>query len=141
MKKGKNIFLLTLIVIFTANITAFACMMDDMSGMVDKVKDKVKNFLKKEETVTCLIDGMRMKKKEAVSYQVQEETFYFCNKEEIKLFKKSPTKYLKRTVFCPVSKIRVLKKKSPSYKYLGKTYYFCCNKDLKEFKENLEQYL
>ena len=76
-----------------------------------------------------------------MSYQVQNETFYFCNKEEIKLFKKSPAKYLKRTAFCPVSKIRILKKKSIHYKYQGETYYFCCNKDLKEFKENPEQYM
>ncbi len=43
----------------------------------------------------CAIDGMEMKTSAMVEMKHHDRTLYFCSKEQMQMFKKHPTKYLK----------------------------------------------
>ncbi len=43
----------------------------------------------------CAIEGMEMKKSAMVKMEHHGGTLYFCSKEQMEMFKKNPTKYLK----------------------------------------------
>lgn len=48
------------------------------------------------DKVHCAYDGMMMKKSAMMSMKHGEETLYFCNKEQMDAFQKSPKRYLKK---------------------------------------------
>ncbi|MBD3183698.1 hypothetical protein GF312_15520 [Candidatus Poribacteria bacterium] len=44
----------------------------------------------------CAYDGMMMKAEAMIKMKHDDETLYFCNEEQMKMFHKSPKKYLKK---------------------------------------------
>jgi YHS domain-containing protein len=50
---------------------------------------------KASDKARCAIEGMEMKKSAMVKMEHNGGTLYFCSKEQMEMFKKNPTKYLK----------------------------------------------
>lgn len=84
----KKIWLITPMIIVLAAFSVFAQMGDHSSHSMEAET--------KTDMVRCAYDGMMMKASAMVSMKHGDETMYFCNKEQMEAFHKSPKKYLRK---------------------------------------------
>jgi len=86
IKNTTTILLSTIFIISTFVLVAYAQHEHGMEmGHGEHASDKAR----------CAIDGMEMKTSAMVKMEHHGRTLYFCSKEQMEMFKKKPTKYLK----------------------------------------------
>jgi Cu+-exporting ATPase len=87
-----------------------------------------------------------MDKAEALTYEHEGHTYYFCSEKCREAFTKDPAKYIARCcegkIYCPVSGKEIKDKdKAVKGEYKGKTVYFCCEKCKKTFEKDPDKYM
>ncbi len=91
VKNTTTIILSTIFIISTFALVVYA--QHDMEMKEHGME--MKHEGQASDKARCAIEGMDMKKSAMVKMEHHGGTLYFCSKEQMEMFKKNPTKYLK----------------------------------------------